>query len=513
MSNLLGIDAGTTAMKAIVYDQQGLPLASGSQEYDLLTQAGGIVETDPEIYWSSLKSVLGQIFSQLDQKDREITALAISSQGESFITIDKEGTPLRNTIVWLDSRSQKEASLIEKEFGAEHIYHTTGSPEVDTTWASTKLLWMKRNEPELFRKIYKVLFVEDFLIYRLTGQFAANGALYCSSLLFDINKNIWWQEMLSFIGLSSAQLPELYPSGVEVATVKDSVADELGFSNKPIVVTGGMDQACGCIGTGNIACGIVTENTGSSLNISATIDKPVFDPLRRVPCQTHAISGKYIYLPWCTTAGMALKWFRDNFCEDQIKQAQQDGEDVYNILTRDVHKIPPGSEGLVVLPHLSGAMSPEMDGNARGVIFGLSLSTTRDHVVRAFLESIAYMSRTNIELLEETGIEVKEIILSGGASNSKIWNQIKADVLGKKVKTTKDQESCCLGAAILAGLGAGIFKSAEEACKSIITDDADYIPDKKATEVYHDYYDIYKQLYLSLKPSFKKTAQIEDERS
>jgi sugar (pentulose or hexulose) kinase len=509
MGKLLGIDVGTTSMKAIVYDEKGSPLATGSQEYNLHTEAYGIVETDPEIYFSSLKNVMVQIFSQLDKNDNNIQALAISSQAESFITIDEKGKPLRNTIVWLDSRSKKEVSLIEKKFGVENIYYTTGSPVVDTTWASTKLLWMKENEPDLFKNIYKVLFVEDFLIYRLTGNFAANGALYCSSLLYDINKNVWWEDMLDFLGLKTEQFCNLYPSGVKVGVVKKEVAKELGFSNEPIVVSGGMDQACGCIGTGNVSSGIVTENTGSSLNISVTIDKPIFDPKRRVPCQTHVLKGKYIYLPWCTTAGMALKWFRDNFCEEQIKQAKLEGKDVYDVLTWQVHKIPAGSNGIVILPHLSGAMSPEMDGDAKGVICGLSLSSTRDHVIRAFMESIAYMSRANIELLEEAGIEVKEIILSGGASNSKIWNQIKADVFGKKVKTIKNQESCCLGAAILAGVGVGIFKSAQQACKMIISEGDVYEPDHKKVGIYREYYDTYKQLYLKLKPLFKTIAQIE----
>ena len=509
---LLGIDVGTTALKAVVYDSQGVPRASAMQEYTLQIGPGGIVEADPEIYWSSLKSALAEIFARHDGKYRNIAALAISSQAESFITIDNAGHPLRNTIVWLDSRSVEEARLIEKEFGAEHVYHTTGSPEIDPTWTSTKLLWMKRHEPDLFKSIYKVLFVEDYLIYRLSGVFAANGALYCSSLLYDINKDAWWDDMLRFIGLSPAQLPQLHPSGVGVGTVMEHAAHALGFSTTPLVVSGGMDQACGCVGTGNITSGIVTENTGTSLNIAVTLDRPVFDPKRRVPCQTHVIPGKFIYLPWCRTGGIILKWFRDNFCEEQVKQAKIMGVDAYELLTKEIGNLPPGSDGVVVLPHLSGAMSPEMDSNARGVIFGLTLSTTRDHVVRAFLEAVAYMSRANIELVEEAEIEVREVILSGGASKSEIWNRIKADVLGKRVKTIRNSESCCLGAAILAGVGAGVFKSIEEACKVTIADDMEYAPDKTSHAMYEKYYDIYKQLYLSLKPIFQKELTGADSR-
>lgn len=501
---LLGIDAGTTALKAILYDSSGASRASASQEYSLLTGPRGIVELASETYWSALKSVIERILSEVGKDCGEVLALAISSQGESFVPIGRDGSPLRNTIVWLDSRSNEEVPIIEDEFGIESIYRTSGSPEVDTTWASTKLLWMRLNEPALFSKIHKVLFVEDYLIHRLTGRFAANGALWCSSLLYDIRANGWWEDMVRFVGLSIDQLPPLYPSGVGVAEVTEAAAKELGFSNTPLVVTGGMDQACGCIGTGNIAPGIVTENTGASLNIAVTLERPSFDSHRRVPCQTHALPGKYIYLPWCKTAGMLLKWFRDNFCEAQREQAKRQRRNVYELLTQRVTEIPPGSGGLVVLPHLAGAMSPEMDGNARGVIVGLDLSTTRDHVVRAILESVAYMLRANVELIEQSGIAVREIILSGGAAGNAVWNQIKTDVLGKATKTVGTKDSCCLGAAILAGLGSGVFSSAEEACRLTVADDENYTPDQSTHVLYDRYYDAYQEVYRRLRPLFQR---------
>jgi xylulokinase len=509
MGKLLGIDAGTTAMKVVLYNEKANPITSATKEYNLITPSPGIVETDPGIYWNSLKSAVNELFSRCKDDDHKIIALAISSQGESFITINKNREPLRNTIVWLDTRSEKESILIEKEFGTENVYQTTGSPEIDPTWASTKLLWMKKHEPEFFKKIYKVFFVEDYLIYQLTGNYAANGALYCSSLLFNIIKNEWWEDMLKFIGLSKSHLPELYNSGVKVGVVKENAAKELGFSNEPIVVSGGMDQACSCIGTGNIFSGMVTESTGASLNISVTIDKPVFDPKRRVPCQTHAVKGKYIYLPWTKTAGMLLKWFKDKFCEPQVEKAESEDRDVYEELTDYVDKISPGSDGLVVLPHLSGSISPEMDSDARGVIFGLKLSTTRLHIIKAILESIAYMSRSNMELIEESGIDIKDVILTGGASKSGLWNQIKADVLGREVKTIKNQDTGCLGAAILAGVGSGVFDSIQEACESVIEEGEKYTPNKKKIGIYNEYYAIYKNLYENLKALFKKLSRIE----
>jgi xylulokinase len=433
--------------------------------------------------------------------------LAISSQGESFVVIDKDGNALRNTIVWLDSRSKEEAIIIKNEFGSDNIYRITGCPEVDPCWASTKLLWIKMKEPDVFKKIYKILLIEDYLIYRLTGNFACNGSLYCESLLYDINSNNWWEEILDFIGINSDQLPDLYPSGVKVGEVSHSAAEDLGIFKGCIVVSAGMDQACGCIGTGNISPGIVTENTGSAVNVAVTTDKPVFDPKRRVPCLTHAVTGKYIYLPWDKTAGMILKWFKDNFYDEEIK-TDEDGIDAYDLITKHLDKVPPGSNGVILLPYFDGTLSPEIDENARGVFYGLSLSTKREHFVKSILESVSYMLRAIIELIEEAHINVKEIISSGGASKNILWNQIKADVLGKRIVTLKNQDSGCLGAAILAGVGLGIFNSIQEACNAIIKKDRCFEPVENNKLVYDNYYLLYKEIYNNLKPVFQKFADI-----
>ena len=449
-----------------------------------------------------------EIASKLNVREVKVDALAISAQAESFVVLDKEDQPLRNVIVWLDSRSSVEADEIRNEFGKRRIYHTTGSPDVDPTWTSTKLLWIRKNEPDIFRKISKILFVEDYLIYRMTNNFAANGALYCSSLLYDIINNTWWKDMLDFLKIDESILPKLYPSGVEVGRLTEEARKELKISKDSIVVSGGMDQACGCVGTGNISPGILTENIGASLNVCVTTDKPVFDKNFRVPCQTHSVFEKFIYLPWTKTAGMTLKWFKDNFCEEQIKEASRRGINVYDILTKNIKKIPPGSNGVIMLPYLAGAMSPEMDENARGVLYGLNLSTNRDIIIRAIIESITYMLRSNIELVEEANIKVEGIIASGGASNSDTWNQIKADILGKPIMTIVNQDSGCLGAAILSGVGAGIYKSIDQACKLIIKKGKEYIPDSKNIKIYDQYYHIYEDIYKNLKPLFKKTANL-----
>ena len=312
--------------------------------------------------------------------------------------------------------------------------------------------------------------------------------------------------MLDFIGISPDQLPSLHPSGVQVGEVTTGAAEELGIAKGCSVVSAGEDQACGCIGTGNISAGMVTENTGSAINVIVTTDKPVFDQQRRFPCLSHVITGKYMALPWDKTAGMILKWFKDNLCEQLVIKARENGFDAYELITQDLDKVPPGSNGIILLPFFDGTLSPEMDENARGVFYGLNLSTRREHLVRSILESVSYMLRAIIEMVETTGIEVKEIIASGGASKSPLWNQIKADVVGKTIVTVKNQDSGCLGAAILAGVGTSLLGSVHQACDSIIERDRFYEPDPNNGAVYKRQYTIYRELYDRLKPLFKKSS-------
>lgn len=503
----LGIDIGTTALKAVLYNKKFEPIVSGLKEYELQAPSPEIAETDPEIYWDSLKEVIGKIKEKMGQTSLIIDAVAISSQGASFVILDKQGKPLRNTIVWLDNRSGKEAEQIGKEFGTGKVYEITGCPDLNPVWTATKLIWIKNNEPEIFKKIHKILLLEDYLIYRLTGEFFGNGSMYCETLLYDINKHSWWKEMLEFVGISENQLPDLISSGVRIGPVKESVSEELGIVCEN-VVSGGEDQACGCIGTGNIESGKIIENTGSAINIAVTSKKPLLDDKIKFPCLVHAVKDKYIILPWNKTAGMILKWFRDNFCMDYIDKASKEGLDSYVLMGEDAENIPPGSEGVTLLPFLDGSISPEMDENARGVFYGINLSTKREHFIRAIFESVAYMLRSNIEVIENANIKVSDIISSGGASKSDLWNQIKADVSGKKILTLKNEDSGCLGAAILAGYGSGFFNSIKEATDLIIKTSNTYEPDMKNHSIYNDHYDLYKEIYINLKSTFRKSAKL-----
>ncbi|MEM2129274.1 MAG: xylulokinase [Candidatus Bathyarchaeia archaeon] len=502
MTYFLGVDLGTTSVKCVLFDQQGKVAASALEEYELLMPSPDIVEAKTETYWDAFRTCTKEILRHSNIDISEILGISISSQGESFTYLDKKGKPLGNVIVWLDNRSKTEAKIIQDEFGVDGVYRVTGQNVVSPTWTATKILWLKRNKPSIFRKVEKFLLLEDFLIYKLTGKFATEHSVVCSSLLFDMVKRRWWKEILEFIGINEDQLPQLNPSGVPLGEVTSNAAREIGLSTKTLVSTGAYDQAANAIGAGNIENGVVTETTGGAMAIVATVDKILLDPKRRIPCHRHAVSGKYFLQPWCQTAGAILKWFRDNFGQQEIEEAILQNKDPYDLLMAQASKVPPSSDGLVLLPHFMGAASPEFNPDAKGVLFGLTLYHRKGHVIRAIIESIAYMLRRNIELLEELGVEVKEVRSTGGAARSPLWNQIKADVLQKPILTVRTEETAALGAAILAGLATKTFRSLNEAVHSMVSVKERFSPQSANREIYNKQYKKYVKLYNNLRTMF-----------
>lgn len=502
MGYLLGIDAGTTGLKAVLFDEGGDEIAIGRAEYSLYMPEADMAELDAEEYWNACKRAVSEILSTSKIDPKKIRAVAVSSQGETLIPVNREGRPLRRAIVWLDNRSKDESEIIRKQFGADTIFKVTGQPEVVPTWPATKILWLKRNEPRVFDKVYKYLLVEDFIVFKLTGIFVTEYSLVSSTLMFDISKEDWWEEMLNFIGINSGQLPKLMSSGEVVGNVTERASRETGLSSSTIVSTGALDQAAGAVGAGNIKPGIITETTGTVLALLATIENPICDPKRRIPCHHHAVPKKFFLIPWCPTAGIVLKWFRDEFGQYEMEAAEKMKVDAYDLLTLEASKVAAGSDGLLMLPYFMGAGPPEFDPHARGILFGLTLKHTKAHVVRAILESIAFMIRKNVELFEELGIPVKEIRSMGGASRSPLWNQIKADVTSKPIITLQTEEAASLGAAILAGVAYGAFKSIEEGCKTMVKLKRKYETRLEDKNVYEKLYKVYCNLYDHVRELF-----------
>ena len=438
--NFMGIDIGTTSVKTAVFNEALEQKISLTADYTLNSR-GDTVEFDGEKYWEIVKGEIEKVKAQFD-----VDALAVDTQCETLILTDEDGTPVRPAIVWLDNRATEEAEIIAKHFGHKRVYEITGQPEITSTWPACKLLWVKRHEPEIFAKVKKVFLLEDWILYKMTGKFVSEKTLQSSTIYFNIHTGKWWDEMLDFIGVGSDMLPKLHES-----------AQRIGKYGQTEVVTGAIDQIAGAIGAGVVKQGTVSVMTGTTMVIFLPSDTvPEYNPESIVPCH-YNYDGKYCLLSWTPTAGMALKWFKNSLCENFS----------FRELDTLAEAVPAGSDGVTFLPYLCGSTMPKYNPSARGSFTGLTTEHHRGHFVRAVMESVACMLKSNLDYL---ALDVDEIRAMGGGANSPLWCQMKADMTDKKLVTLKNKETACLGSAILAAVGVGKFSSVEEAAKGIKLD-------------------------------------------
>lgn len=504
MKLLMGLDIGTTALKAALFDTRGGLLAVTTQEYTLITPQVNFVEESGEVYWAAFQAAMADLKKKHPLAQADEISLAISAQGETLFFLDQEGNLLRNAIVWMDNRAAEEAQALKEQFGDETCYQVTGQVSFEPCWPASKILWVRRNEPEVFAKTAKFLLIEDYFIYRLTGRFATEGSLVCSSTYWDIVHKVYWPEMLDFLGIQEDQLPPVLESGVAVGKILPEIARELGLPEKLTVCTGALDQAAGAIGAGNIREGMFSETIGAALAVCAPVSHPVFDPNRRMPLHYFAVPDTYMIHTF-TNGGMTLRWFRDKFCPVEMEAQGLGLDDAYNMISKQVAQVPAGSEGLVMLPHLAGSNAPDVNAKAKGVWFGFTLQHTRAHFMRAVMESLGYIVRRNIDALADMGIQVKEIRSLGGGSKSAVWNQIKSDICQIPLETVTSVEAASLGAAVLAGKAVGIFDDIQTAVDSMIRVKNRTQPDAGKKVVYDEGYAMYQKLFRDLSGCFDQS--------
>ncbi len=353
---------------------------------------------------------------------------------------------------------------------------------------------MSENEPDLLRRSAQLLLPEDYILYRLSGRTVAEETVWSSSLVLDIRKKTWAPEMLDFGGITAEQLPELCAPGTCIGHVSSAAAGETGLSQNTLVVAGALDQICGALACGNIAPGMITESTGSVLALVATIPAPILDENRHIPCHIHAIPQLYCLLPWNPTGGMVFKWFRDMI----VKSASISTDLTYEQLSSEAQSVPPGSDGLVMLPHLAGALFPEYNEFARGVFYGITLGHTRGHFVRSIMEAIAFLIRGDLEGLNSMGVRASELRVLGGGAKSRLWSQIKANVCQLPVIAPSQEESAALGAAILAAVGAGSYPTIPSAVEAMTAVREKILPEERERDVYDACYGLYQKLYKSV---------------
>ncbi len=498
MKLYLAFDVGTTAMKCILFDRNFNEVAYASEEYDLIMDHDGRAEFDAEKYYIAFCECTGKIINA-GFKAEDIKAVTITTQGETLICVDKSGKALSNAIVWLDTRAQREADGILNEIGDQEFYSKTGLWQPDGALPLAKLLYIRRNEPDLFKKTHKFLLLEDYLIYRLTGKFATEKSLVSSTGWYDIVGDNYYDAALDFCEIPSDKLPEVFPCGTVIGNIKNR---ECKLAEETVVVCGAMDQICSAIGAGNINEGILTETTGTALVLGATVEKPVFDSKNPITIYRH-FDNKYIYMPYCSTAGIVLKWFKDTVAAEICDKANLAGISAYQMIDKYVEASECGSNGVILLPHFSGRAIPEIMPNASGAFLGITLKTTIADLTRSVLEGIACMLYEMVELLEKRGVFSDKILSMGGGANSRIWGEIKAAVTQKAIEVNQYSETTSLGAAILGAVACGEYCSVQEAVLKVRPNQEIIFPDNSWIEKYKPYYEKYKEVYKLLKPIFE----------
>ncbi len=491
---VVAIDVGTSGVRAMLFDATGAVLSRAYEEFDSVFPSPSWVEQEAPNWWTTTCKVLGRMLKDGSYNPSDIAGVSVTNQRETVVPIDESGRPLRRAIVWQDRRTVDECDHIRKIMSAEEIYNITGLT-IDPYFTAPKILWIKEHEPSLFAETHKFLLVHDFIIYKLTGQTVTDYSNASRTMLFDISKATWSDKILDNLEIPREKLPDLVKSGEIVGETQEDAAKLCGLVAGTPVVAGGGDQQCAALGVGVVREGMTKATTGTGTFMLTYSNTPRFDPERRLLCSRHVVDGAFVVEASMFTTGSALRWFRDNLGVEERTTAEKHGLDPYEVLAQEAASIPPGSEGVIHIPHFVGAGAPYWNPHARGVFAGLALGHTRPHLIRAILEGVGYELRTNLEVVRSLGLEVDEMRVTGGAARSEIWMQIQADILGVPVIRTQIEEATALGAAILASTGVGIFKSMNEASTEMVRTRPPLVPSPETRDVYDRGFERYRQLY------------------
>ncbi|MFB0516213.1 MAG: L-fuculokinase [Candidatus Neomarinimicrobiota bacterium] len=489
--NYLGIDIGTSGCKAVMFDKDGQQLTRANREYSVIFSDNGGAELDSDEVMEKCFEVIKECAAQVESGS--VRGMGISSQGEAFTPISADGKALCNAMIHSDTRPRSYVKIWPQEFGEKKLYQITGHT-AHSVFSVFKLFWLKDNRPEVWAKAQKFLCFEDLLQLRLGLDPTMGWPLAARTMMFDVRKHAWNRDILNAVGLSLKQLAKPLPSGSIVGKIDNRIAKDLGLSGDTFVVTGGHDQPCSALGAGVTKPGTAIYATGTVECITAASAKPAFtEELRQSNLCTydHAVKGMYASLAYSLTGGNILKWFRDEFGAWEVAEAEQTGVNAYELLLDSMGEQP---SSLLVLPYFTPSGTPYFDSKTKGAVLGLQISTTRGEFIRALLEGVAFEMRLNLEILEKSGYEINELRATGGGAKSAVWNQLKANVMGKKITTLNVTETGCLGVAMLA-CAADTGKSIRELASKWVRPLSTVHPQPEHKKWYDERFKLYRTLY------------------
>lgn len=505
MAYLIGVDLGTSGTKTVLFDENGKALAAETIEYPMYQPKNGWAEQDPADWWNAAKGTIKAVLAKSGVNPGEVAGLGVSGQMHGLVMLDENGGVLRNSIIWCDGRTGKQCAEITARVGAEKLIAITANPAL-TGFTAGKILWVRENEPEIYAKCRHIMLPKDYVVYKLTGKFVTDVSDAAGMNLLDVSARQWSDEVLEILEIDKSLLSQMHESIDIVGAVTAQGAADSGLLEGTPVIAGAGDNAAAAIGTGVVSEGKAFTTIGTSGVVFAHSDKVSIDPAGRVHTFCGAVPGAWTVMSCTLSAGMSLKWFRDNFCEKELAEAEALGVDPYVLMDKMAEKSPVGANRLIFLPYLMGERSPLLNEKARGCFVGLSAVHTKGDLIRAVMEGVCYSQRQCADILRDMGVPTSDMMACGGGARSRLWRQMLSDVYGCEVKTSKaSNEGPALGVAILAGAATGVFSSVQDACAKIVVPDTVVLPENVG---YEPYFELYKELYLSLKHSFDKLSEL-----
>ena len=493
MAFVLGIDVSTTATKAVLLDEAGVVRATGVAEYGFATPRPLWSEQDPSLWWAATPAAIRGALASAGLRAEEVVAVGLTGQIHGAVLLDAAGDVLRPAILWNDQRTGAECELIRAAVGPRRLIEITGNDALPGLTAP-KLVWVRRHEPEVWRRIAHLLLPKDYVRLRLTGDYAVDVADGAGTLLFDLAARTWSAEVVAALGIDPAWLPATFEGPAVTGVVTAEAAAATGLRPGTPVVAGGWDQAANAVGVGVVAPGTMALSLGTSGVVFAPTDRPIFDPLGRVHAFCHALPDRWHFMSVMLSAAGSLRWFRDAFAPGEA----------YGDLVAAAGAVPAGSNGLLFLPYLSGERSPHPDPLARAAFVGLTLGHDLRHLTRAVLEGVAFGLRDGLDLMVAAGLPAPvQIRASGGGTASPLWRQILADVLNAEIATVATTEGAAYGAALLAAVGAGWFTDVESATSALVVATPAAQPGPEASR-YAEIHGLYQRLYPALAPTFQR---------
>ncbi|MTI81080.1 MAG: xylulokinase [Firmicutes bacterium] len=503
----LGIDIGTTGVKVLAVDREGNIAAESTREYPLHVPRPGWAEQNPEDWYQATCSAVNDVLNSGIIAE-QIKGVGLTGQMHGSVFLDKHGKVIREAILWCDQRTADQCEQINNIVGEKKLIELVSNPAL-AGFTAPKILWLKDNEPENYQRVAKVLLPKDYISWRLTGGFATDVSDASGMLLLDVVNRRWSNDILAALDIPESWLAEVFESPEAVGKINATGAEDTGLIEGTTVAAGAGDNAAGAVGNGIVKSGMATVSLGTSGVIFTPSETPAVDEAGRLHTFCHAVPGQWHLMGVTMAAGGSMRWFRDTLSGEETTVAKLTGKDPYEYISDEAALVPPGCEGLVFLPYLSGERTPHADPYARGVFVGMNLKHNKGHLGRAVMEGVAFSQKDTLEIMAQLGIKLDDLRITGGGARSPVWRQIMADVFGLNLNVMQNSNGPAYGAAVLGSVAASAYSSIDEAVKVIANQQMEKVtPQQKNIELYNKMYGIYVDVYPPLKSIFKRLNNI-----